>query len=102
MIDLYDRFPVSLEISDKNDALLADQTLKNAHNAYPEATPLVHSDRGFAYTRQVYKFKLDEYGMSQSMSRVSKCIDNGVCEVFRDNLKICCLSYIQTSLPKKR
>ena len=24
MIDLYDRFPVSLEISDKNDALLAD------------------------------------------------------------------------------
>ena len=48
MIDLYDRFPVSLEISDKNDALLADQTLENAHNAYPEATPLVHSDRGFA------------------------------------------------------
>ena len=87
MIDLYDRFPVSLEISDKNDALLADQTLENAHNAYPEATPLVHSDRGFAYTRQVYKFKLDEYGMSQSMSRVSKCIDNGVCEGFQGQFK---------------
>lgn len=87
MIDLYDRFPVTLEVSDRNDALLADQTLDNAHNAYPEATPLVHSDRGFAYTRQVYKLKLDEYGMSQSMSRVSKCIDNGVCEGFQGQFK---------------
>ena len=78
MIDLYDRFPVALEVSDKNDTFLANQTLENAHNAYPDATPLVHSDRGFAYTRDVYRFKLDEYGMSQSMSRVSKCIDNGV------------------------
>ena len=87
MIDLYDRFPVALEVSDKNDTFLADQTLDNAHNAYPEATPLIHSDRGFAYTRQVYKSKLDEYDMSQSMFRVSKCIDNGVCEGFQGQLK---------------
>ena len=87
MIDLYDRFPVTLEVSDRNDAFLANRTLDNAHNAYPEATPLVHSDRGFAYTRQVYKLKLDEYGMSQSMSRVSKCIDNGVCEGFQGQFK---------------
>ncbi len=87
MIDLYDRFPVALEVSDRNDALLADQTLENAHKAYPEAKPLVHSDRGFAYTRRVYKFKLSEYGMSQSMSRVSKCIDNGVCEGFQGQFK---------------
>ena len=80
MIDLYDRFPVALEVSDKNDTFLANQTLDNAHDAYPKAKPLIHSDRGFAYTRQVYKSKLDEYDMSQSMSRVSKCIDNGVCE----------------------
>lgn len=87
MIDLYDRFPVSLEVSDKNDTILADQTLDNAHSAYPEATPLIHSDRGFAYTRQAYKAKLDEYNMSQSMSRVSKCIDNGVCEGFQGQFK---------------
>ena len=41
----------------------------------------------YSYTRQVYKFKLDEYGMSQSMSRVSKCIDNGVCEGFQGQFK---------------
>lgn len=87
MIDLYDRFPVALEVSDRNDAALANQTLDNAHNAYPEATPLVHSDRGFAYTRQIYRSKLEGYGMSQSMSRVSKCIDNGVCEGFQGQFK---------------
>lgn len=87
MIDLYDRFPVALEVSDRNDAALANQTLDNAHNAYPEATPLVHSNRGFAYTRQIYRSKLEGYGMSQSMSRVSKCIDNGVCEGFQGQFK---------------
>lgn len=87
MIDLYDRYPVALEVSDKNDSALANKTLDSAHNKYPEATPLVHSDRGFAYTRQVYKNKLDEYEMSQSMSRVSRCIDNGVCEGFQGQFK---------------
>lgn len=87
MLDLYERFPITLEVSDKNDTELADRTLENAHNAYPEETPMVHSDRGFAYTRQAYKSKLNEYGMIQSMSRVSKCIDNGVCEGFQGQFK---------------
>lgn len=87
MIDLYDRFPITLEVSDKNDAYLASLTLDNAHKAYPDAAPLVHSDRGFGYTRAVYKNKLVEYGMTQSMSRVSKCIDNGVCEGFQGQFK---------------
>ena len=41
MIELYDRFPVALEVSDKNDVLLADQTLDKAHKVYPEATQLI-------------------------------------------------------------
>lgn len=87
MIDLYDRYPVALEVSGKNDTALANKTLDSAHNNYPDAAPLVHSDRGFAYTRQVYKNKLNEYGMKQSMSRVSRCIDNGVCEGFQGQFK---------------
>ena len=87
MIDLYDRFPVALEVSARNDVYLANLTLDNAHKAYPDATPLVHSDRGFDYTRAVYKSKLIEYGMTQSMSRVSKCIDNGECEGFQGQFK---------------
>ena len=41
MINLCDKFSDVLEVSD----ILFDQSLENAHNAYPEATPLIHSDR---------------------------------------------------------
>lgn len=58
-----------------------------AHYAYPEATPLYHSDRGFKYTRRAFKTKLERYGMTQSMSRVSRCIDNGPCEGFQGLFK---------------
>lgn len=58
-----------------------------AHDAYPEAMPPYHSDRGFQYTRTVFKTKLKGYGMTQSMSRVSRCIDNGPCEGFQGIFK---------------
>ena len=47
-----------------------------------EAHPLFHSDRGFQYTSKLFHQKLVEAGMSQSMSRVGKCIDNGPMEGF--------------------
>jgi transposase InsO family protein len=48
----------------------------------PDATPLFHSDRGFQYTSRVFQKKLQEQGMTQSMSRVGCCIDNGPIEGF--------------------
>ena len=42
---------------------------------------------GFQYTSKIFKFKLDEAGMIQSMSRVGKCIDNGPMEGFWGTLK---------------
>lgn len=87
ILDLSDRFPVALEVSERNDTILTDRVLDKAHESYPEATPLLHSDRGFQYTRSVYKNKLESYGMTQSMSRVSKCIDNGPCEQYQGQLK---------------
>jgi putative transposase len=87
VLDLYDRYPVSLAVSERNDIALTDATLEMAHNAYPEATPLYHSDRGFQYTRSAFKTKLERYGMTQSMSRVSRCIDNSPCEGFQGIFK---------------
>ena len=86
-IDLYDRFPVAFIISKRNDSKLANDTLDSAHEAYPDATPLYHTDRGFAYTRAAFKAKLEGYGMKQSMSRVGRCIDNCVCEGFQGQFK---------------
>jgi transposase InsO family protein len=53
----------------------------------PTAKPIIHSDRGFQYTNNNFKRKLDNAGMIQSMSRVGKCIDNGPMEGFFGALK---------------
>ena len=87
IIDLYDRYPISLVVSERNDTLLTGETFEKAHEAWPDARPLFHSDRGFQYTRSVFQTRLKECEMTQSMSRVSKCIDNGPCEQFQGQLK---------------
>lgn len=87
VLDLYDRYPVGFALAERNDTILTDKALEMAHNVYPDATPLYHSDRGFQYTRTVFKTKLEKYGMTQSMSRVSRCIDNGPCEGFQGLFK---------------
>lgn len=87
ILDLYDRYPVALDVSERNDTILVNNVVEEAHNKYPRAKPLFHSDRGFQYTRNVFKTKLENYGMKQSMSRVSKCIDNGPCEQFQGLFK---------------
>ena len=55
--------------------------------ANPDAHPLFHSDRGFQYTSRVFHQKLVQAGMTQSMSRVARCIDNGPMEGFWGILK---------------
>lgn len=87
MIDLYCLYPIALNISDKNNCELTGGLLEIAHEKYPLAKPLVHSDRGYQYTRKAYKVSLDSYGMKRSMSRVSRCIDNGPCENFQGIFK---------------
>lgn len=71
----------------RNDNKLVFDTFDKAIALYPNAKPIFHSDRGFQYTSKVFKVKLDEQGMIQSMSRVGKCIDNGPMEAFWGTLK---------------
>lgn len=87
ILDLYDRYPVGFAVAERNNTALTDTALEIAHQSYPQATPLYHSDRGIQYTRTAFKTKLENYGMIQSMSRVSKCIDNGPCEGFQGLFK---------------
>ena len=49
--------------------------------------PLIHSDRGFQYTSHGFKRRIDKAEMTQSMSRVGRCIDNGPMESFWGTLK---------------
>lgn len=87
ILDLYDRRIVSYVIGDSNNNPLVFDTFDAAIAENPGATPLCHSDRGFQYTNRAFHAKLEAAGMTQSMSRVGKCIDNGPMEGFWGILK---------------
>ena len=82
ILDLCDRRIVSYVLSERNDNPLVFKTFDKAVKANPDAHPLFHSDRGFQYTNRAFHHKLVQAGMTQSMSRVAHCIDNGPMEGF--------------------
>lgn len=82
ILDLCDRRPVSFVYSSRNDNPLVFDTFDKAVAANPEATPLFHSDRGYQYTSKAFRQRILDVGMTQSMSRVARCIDNGPMEGF--------------------
>lgn len=87
ILDLYDRRIVSYVIQDNNNNALVFDTFDKAIINNPDAHPLCHSDRGFQYTNRLFHTKLEAAGITQSMSRVAKCIDNGPMEGFWGILK---------------
>ena len=87
ILDLYDRRIVAYVIRNSNDNHLVYDTFDAAVKANPNAHPIFHSDRGFQYTNRVFHTKLEAAGMTQSMSRVARCIDNGPMEGFWGILK---------------
>jgi putative transposase len=82
ILDLGDRSIVSYVLGQANNNKLVFDTFDLAVASNLSAKPLFHSDRGFQYTNRQFKNKLDGIGAIQSMSRVSRCIDNGPMEGF--------------------
>ena len=82
ILDLCDRRPVAFVYSTRNDTSLVFDTFDKAVAANPGATPLLHSDRGYQYTSKAFRRRILAAGMTQSMSRVARCIDNGPMEGF--------------------
>ena len=87
ILDLADKSIVSFVLGHSNNNKLVFDTFDIAHSKYPDSKPIFHSDRGYQYTSKSFKKKLDDAGMTQSMSRVSRCIDNGPMEAFWGMLK---------------
>lgn len=87
ILDLSDKSIVSFVVSHFNNNDLVFDTFDVAHQNYPDAKALFHSDRGYQYTSKSFRKKLDKAGMNQSMSRVGRCIDNGPMEAFWGMLK---------------
>lgn len=87
ILDLGDKSIISFVIGRHNNNKLVFDTFELAREIYPKATPLFHSDRGYQYTSKVFRNKLEEANMIQSMSRIGRCIDNGPMEAFWGVLK---------------
>lgn len=89
--DLYDGSIIAYQVGHYNDNPLVMETIKAAVKANSDATPLLHSDRGSQYTSKEYRHITTAAGMTRSMSRVGKCIDNAPIESFFGHFK--CESY---------
>lgn len=87
IFDLYDKSIISYAISHSNDNKIVFDTFDLAVKLNPTSKPLLHSDRGYQYTSKIFHSKLLLNGIVQSMSRVSRCIDNGPMEGFFGTLK---------------
>ena len=78
VLDLYGRNIVafSLQKLRRNNTPLVLDTFEQAFQKYPDAKPLLHSDRGVQYTRRSFRKEMKRAGVCQSMSRVGRCLDN--------------------------
>ena len=81
-LDLYDKSILSYSISTKATLELALETLKNSYQEKSREKRILHSDREYQFTSYEYKRELKRLGITHSMSRVGKCIDNGPMEGF--------------------
>ncbi|AIM16030.1 transposase [Bacillus sp. X1(2014)] len=87
ILDLYDGSIISYVLGNSNNNKLVFETLDKALIQLDDEYPLIHSDRGFQYTSHGFKRRIDKAGLTHSMSRVGRCIDNGPMESFWGTLK---------------
>lgn len=66
---------------------MVQRAIDDAFDNYPDAHPLLHSDRGFQFTRKPFKNYLESHQAKQSMSRVDCCIDNWPVEGWQGDVK---------------
>jgi transposase InsO family protein len=81
LVDLCTRAIVGWSVSQHCDTELALKCLNNAAARHrPPPGLLHHTDRGSTYTAGAYRKRLEELGMTASMSRTGNCWDNAVAE----------------------
>ncbi len=88
ILDLYSRFVVGWALSAVNDRHLALRALDMAlKRRCPEAGLLHHSDQGCTYASEDYRARLEQHGITCSMSRRGNCYDNAVMESWFSTVK---------------
>ena len=90
MKDLFTKEIVSKTVSQRIDVELTNKAIDGAIKRLTDKQKkklLIHSDQGFHFTHLSYRKKLEENGITQSMSRKGNCLDNAPIESFFGILK---------------
>jgi len=89
IFDCFDATVLGLAMNTNMKTPLCIETLNNAYRLHPGMRGCIcHSDRGAQYTSQLYRDKINEIGIIQSMnSDGGRCHDNARCESMWARLK---------------
>jgi transposase InsO family protein len=88
ILDLYSRFIVGWALSAVNDRHLTLRALDMAmKRRCPDPGLLHHSDQGCTYASEDYRTRLEQHGITCSMSRRGNCYDNAVIESWFSTVK---------------
>ena len=89
IIDLFSRRVVGWSMASHMRKELTLDALKAAlgHRKPSEKGLVFHSDQGSQYTSAAHRKALEDAGITPSMSRRGKCLDNAVAESFNSTLK---------------
>lgn len=77
ILDLVDHRIAAYKVSKFNNNAIVFNNFDEEIALNPGVRPILHSDRRFQYTSKIFKNKLDNLNITQSISRVGRCIDNG-------------------------
>ena len=78
--DLYGRNIVAFSLSRRNNTPLVLDTFDQAFQKYPDAKPLLNSDRGVQYTSRSFRKEMKRAEVCHSMSRVGRYLGNAPME----------------------
>ena len=88
ILDLYSRFIVGWALSAVNDRHLTLRALDMAvKRRCPDRGLFHHSDQGCTYASEDYRTRLEQHGITCSMSRRGNCYDNAVIESWFSTVK---------------
>ena len=88
IIDCFDGLPVSWTIGTSPDAELVNTMLDNAIGTLKgNDHPIIHSDRGAHYRWSGWIERMENAGLTRSMSKKGCSPDNSACEGFLGHLK---------------
>jgi transposase InsO family protein len=93
-LDVFTRKVVGYSLSDHLKSEIVWESMREALRNQDQALTLkepsllAHSDRGGQYASELYRGKLKQLGITQSMSRSGNCYDNAYAESFFHSLKV--------------